>query len=74
MNKDKFKKILIHIFIWVFPSCTAIYIIMHDMMNYGMLFSYIISCMIPCIISYPLEHYVMSQQDNKRKITARRIK
>jgi hypothetical protein len=73
MNKDKLNKILIHIFIWFAPSCTAIYIIMHDIMGCGLIFSYLVSCAIPCAVAYPLEHYVMSQRESKRKITARRI-
>lgn len=70
----KIKKILVHIFIWFAPSTTPIYIITHEFLGYDMLTGYLIGCTIPCIISYPIEKWVMEKKQLKRKITARRVK
>ena len=74
MNIEKIKKILVHIAIWFFPSTTPIYIIVHEYMGHSLLTSYLIACVIPCIIAYPLEKWVMEKKQNKRKITAKRVR
>jgi len=74
MDKDRIKKILIHIFIWFAPSSTPIYIVLREWWGYELWISYFIACLIPCIIAYPIEKYVMERKEHKRKITAKRIK
>jgi len=74
MDRDKLKKILVHILIWMVPSSTPIYIILREYMGNEMLFSYLAASIIPCIIAWPIEKWIMERKEYKRKITARRIK